>query len=47
MVKKEYNVHKKELSMSARLRTIEDLMFVDPCIVVQFIQKNPTRRNSA
>jgi hypothetical protein len=22
------------------------LMFVDPCIIVQFIKKNPTRRNS-
>jgi len=21
-------------------------MFVDPCIIVQFIQKNPTRHNS-
>jgi len=23
-----------------------NLMFVDPCIIVQFIQKNPTRCNS-
>jgi len=23
-----------------------NLTFVDPCIIVQFIQKNPTRRNS-
>jgi len=24
----------------------DNLMFVDPCIIVQFIQKNPTRCNS-
>jgi len=32
----------------ATLKIIKDLplMFVDPCIIVQFIQKNPTRCNS-
>jgi len=25
---------------------LKDLMFVDPCIIVQFIKKNPTRCNN-
>jgi hypothetical protein len=29
-----------------RFNFTEFLMFVDPCIIVQFIQKNPTRYNS-
>jgi len=30
----------------ANKTTIMNLMFVDPCIIVQFIKKNPTRCNN-
>jgi hypothetical protein len=36
---------KREKDFSRKTRRY-DLMFVDPCIIVQFIKKNPTRCNS-
>jgi hypothetical protein len=44
--KKKAYLFKKKLSLNGRsLNIVECLMFVDPCIIVQFIQKNPTRCN--
>jgi hypothetical protein len=33
-------------SIQRRTITSQNLMIVDPCIIVQFIKKNPTRCNN-
>jgi len=35
-----------DLDAGCRRRNDINLMFVDPCIIVQFLQKNPTRYNN-
>jgi len=35
-----------QASVLCLMQIFVDLMFVDPCTIVKFIQKNPTRRNS-
>jgi hypothetical protein len=34
----------KNISPKIMMRRGMDLMFVDPCVILQFIKKNPTRR---
>jgi len=43
-----YRIREQYLNCLRRilLNKIEDLIFVDPCIIVQFIKKNPTRCNN-
>jgi hypothetical protein len=38
--------HKVMTIKKMKLLHVSTLMFVDPCIFVQFIKKNPTRRNN-
>jgi hypothetical protein len=44
---KELNVHLNRCeNPNSRKGVSVNLMFVDPCIIVRFIKKNPTRRNN-